>query len=199
MKPLLLLFAVSALVALSGGSAVAHGHRDVGDLDWTVGWAVEPALVGQPNAVDLAITRGATPLEGAEKGLKVEVSIGDETSDALDLTPVFDTPGEYRADIIPTVPGDYTFHFTGELEGEKVDETFTASKDDFSLIEGTGDLAFPKKAPTNTELAERLENVERTANDATDSIAMPRIAGIVGVVLGLIAIALAVRTRRSSS
>lgn len=196
MKRLLLFLVVLALAAPLVGTAQAHGHRDVGDLEWTVGWATEPALAGQPNAVQLSLVPS---IVGAEKGVKVVVGIGDQESDPLGLEPVFDTPGEYRAEIIPTVPGDYTFHFTGELEGEKVDESFTASQDDFDLVEGTGDLAFPKKAPTNTELAERLETVEETANDASDAIAMPRILAIIGIVLGLIAIAVAARPRKASN
>ncbi|HYZ92324.1 MAG TPA: hypothetical protein VFA34_08015 [Actinomycetota bacterium] len=191
---------VLALALPLAGRAEAHGHREVGDHGWTVGWAAEPAFAGQPNAVQLLLEHeNGEPAEGAEKDLKVTVSVGDAETEPLQLRTVFDSPGEYRADIIPTVPGDYTFHFTGEIQGVKVDETFTASKDDFSLIEGTGDLAFPKQAPTNTELAERLENIQRTANDAKDAITLPRVAAIVGVVLALVAIALAARPRRGSS
>lgn len=200
MRRLLSFLVLLAMAALPAGTARAHGHREVGEQEWTIGWAVEPALVGQPNAVQVFLAQiGGSPVEGAEKDLEVEVTIGDETTDPLELRTVFDSPGEYRADLIPTVPGDYTFHFTGELEGEKVDESFTASKDDFSLVESTGDLAFPKQAPTNAELAERLETVENTANDASDAIAMPRVLAIVAIVLALVAIAVAARSRKASN
>lgn len=189
-------FALVALAAVPAGTAFAHGHRDVDALEWSVGWAVEPALVGEPNAVQLSLSPS---VEGAEKKLKVVVSIGSQESDPLGLEPVFDSPGEYRAEIIPTVPGDYTFHFTGELGGDEVDQSFTASKDDFDLVEGTGDLAFPKKAPSNAELAERLESVDKTAGDAKEAAAMPRTLAIIGIVLALIAIVIAVRSRKAST
>ena len=150
----------------TGAPAFAHGHRGQGDLEFTVGWANEPALVGQPNAVQLIIEHDGAPLEGAEKTLKVTVSIGDQSTDPMELRTVFDAPGEYRADLIPTVVGGYTFHFTGTAGGEKVDQTFVSPKDGFDEVDGTTDIAFPKQAPTTTELAEKLASVERKAADA---------------------------------
>lgn len=194
--------ALAACALLAGplaGQAWAHGHREVGEIEWTVGWAEEPAFVGLKNGVQLVLTLGpdGPPVEGAEKDLRVVVSIGDEQTESLELRTVFESPGEYRADLIPTVPGDYTFRFTGTIDGEGVDESWTGSKDDFSQIEGTSDVTFPKAAPTNAELAERLEAVESTASDAEDAVMLPRILGIVGVVLALIALLVAGRPRRT--
>ncbi len=199
MRRFLPFLVLAILAAPLVGRANAHGTRAAGGHVWTVGWAVEPALVGQPNAVQVSLTEEGARVEGADKELKVEVRIGDETTDPLDLETVSDAPGEYRAAIIPTVPGDYTFRFIGRLDGEKVDESFTASKDDFSLVESAGDLAFPKKAPTNTELAERLETIEQTANDAEDAIGTSRLLAVVGIVLALVGIAIAARSRKGTS
>jgi len=195
------LFALAVVVITVGPlatTASAHGHRMVGEHEWTVGWAEEPAFVGFKNGVQLFLTQGpdGPPVEGAEKALKVTVSIGEEETEPLELRTVFDSPGEYQADLIPTVPGDYTFHFTGTIDGERVDESWTGSKDDFSQIEGTTEVNFPKAAPSNAELAERLE---ATANDAEDAVMLPRILAIVGVVLGLIALVVALRPRRSTA
>ncbi len=181
------------------GSASAHGHREVGEHEWTVGWSDEPAFVGFKNGVQLFLSHGpdGPPVVGAEKDLKVVVSIGDRETDPLELRTVFDSPGEYRADLIPTVPGDYTFRFAGKLDGESVDESFTGSKDDFSEIEGTSDITFPKAAPSNAELAERLEAVESTAKNAEDAVMLPRALGIIALVVGLIALIVGSRPRRA--
>ncbi len=180
------------------GSARAHGHREVGEHEWTVGWTDEPAFVGFKNAVQLTLAHhgGDQPVEGAEKGLEVVVSIGGRETEPLELRTVFDSPGEYRADLIPTVPGDYTFRFTGTLEGEEIDQSFTASKDDFSQIEGTSDVTFPKAAPSNAELAERIETAEANAQDA---LGMPRILGIAGIALGALALIVGARSRKASA
>ena len=44
-------------------------------------------------------------------------------------------PGEYAALIIPTAPGDYTFHVTGKVEGVKVDLEAASSPGTFSPVE----------------------------------------------------------------
>ena len=54
------------------------------------------------------------------------VTYGDQEQEFA-LAPTYDaeagtgTPGEYAALVIPTAPGDYTFHVTGTVEGVKVD------------------------------------------------------------------------------
>lgn len=194
------LFVMLTIAGPLATSALAHGHRTVGEIEWTVGWADEPAFVGFKNGVQLFLARGpqGPPVEGAEKDLKVVVSIGSERTEALELRTVFESPGEYRTDLLPTVPGDYTFRFAGTVDGEPVDESFTGSKDDFSQIEGTSEVAFPKAAPSNAELAERLEGAEATARDANTALGTARLIAIVAAVLALIAITLGVRSRRSS-
>src|SRR6266545_3616700 len=44
------------------------------------------------------------------------------------------TPGDYRAWFIRTAPGPYTFHFTGSIKGQKVDEKFTSSPTTFDEV-----------------------------------------------------------------
>ena len=59
--------------------------------------------------------------------LKVEVSFGDQTQE-FPIEPFFDEeegfgiPGDYRAWLIPTRAGTYSFHFTGTIDGEDVDD-----------------------------------------------------------------------------
>jgi hypothetical protein len=202
MKRCLLAFASCATAAAFvvgplAGIGYAHGTRGVADHKFIVGWAVEPAFVGFPNAVQLIVQEpDGTPVEGVEKELRVEVSIGGEKTEPMELRTVFDSPGEYRADLMPTVPGGYTFRFFGDFEGAQVDESFESPKDGFNEVEGTSEIAFPKAAPSTTELAERLRGVENTANDAEDAIALPRTLAIVGIVVGAIALIVGARPRR---
>lgn len=195
----LVVVAVAAPAALGWGAgpAHAHGQREVNGISWTVGWAEEPAFVGFRNAVQLFLVRPGTeePVEGAEETLEVEVGLGDETTERMPLRAVFDSPGEYRADLMPTAPGGYTFRFVGEVAGESVDESWTSPEDGFDVVEGTSQIAFPNPAPANAELAERIDAVEETAQDARDGLTLPRILGVAGVVLGLVALVLAVRPR----
>ena len=185
-----------AVVLLGARPAFAHGTRGQGDLKFTVGWANEPALVGQPNAVQLELVHDGAPVRGAEETLKVTVSIGDESTDPLELRTVFDSPGEYRADLIPTVVGGYTFHFTGTVDDEKVDQSFVSPKDGFDEVEGTSGIAFPKQAPTTTELAAKLASMERDISDANTAATRARFIGFVGVLIAVAGIGLGFFSRR---
>ena len=98
--------------------------------------------------------------------LKVTVSIGGQASDPLPLLNTFDpdtglgVPGDYEAAIIPTAPGDYTFHLTGSIDGTAVDETATSSDSTFnSVVDSTG-IQFPNQLPALTDIVTRLDRIE---------------------------------------
>jgi hypothetical protein len=112
------------------------------------------------------------------------------------LTPTFDpdtgfgTPGDYRAFFFPTAPGDYTFHFTGTIGSQKVDQSFTSGPSTFSTVADPTAAQFPVKAPTNAQLSQRLDaELPRLATESQVSSA--RTMGIVGIVVGVIGIVLA--------
>src|SRR3712207_5158909 len=118
------LVAVAAIAALLVGGyglfrADAHEQRDVADeFSFVVGFLDEPAFAGEQNGLDLRIatldpTGGVNsgPVEGAEETLTAEVRFGD-ASMPLEIEPVYNEPGSYRAIFFPTTPGDYTFHIT---------------------------------------------------------------------------------------
>jgi cobalamin biosynthesis Mg chelatase CobN len=68
--------------------------------------------------------------------------------------------GDYEASLMPTAPGDYTFHVTGSVHGTKVDETETSSDSTFnSAVDATG-IQFPAKLPTMAEVTTRLDRVD---------------------------------------
>jgi hypothetical protein len=218
----------SLLALLSAPIVAAHTHVDVGEFHLEVGWLNEPALVGQPNAVQLTIANhDESPVTdlGADD-LKVVVSTAGQDSDALALTPAFDAEegegplGEYHAALVPTAPGDYSFHFTGSIHGTAVDVTLKSGPETFDSVEGTSDLEFPVKQPTLTEVGTRLDRIDgriealRSAAPAAGALASAQdtatgasaaadralligaLLGGAGLVVAVIALALVLRVRR---
>lgn len=100
-----LVLALSLLLTLT---AMAHEHREVGEAAITFGWRVEPAYTTLFNGPELHIAHHETeePIEDLEETLQLEISFGDQTK-VLRLRAVWDEPGSYTADLIPTQPGDY--------------------------------------------------------------------------------------------
>ena len=128
-----------------GGSA--HEHRTVADdtYELTIGFIDEPAYVNLKNGLSLRVVTvdGEEPVEGLVDTLEAEVIYGDQSM-KLELEPVFNDPGHYRAIFFPTATGAYTFHISGEIEGNEIDETFESGPDTFSEVEPIEPLQFPK-------------------------------------------------------
>jgi len=226
--------AVLSLSPMTAPGVAAHTEQHVGDFHVLIGWLNEPALVGQPNAVQLTITdhdeKPVTDL--AADDLTVVVSTAGQDSPALPVTPAFDTeegfgnPGEYHAELIPTAPGDYSFHVTGKIHDTTADLTVASGPETFDPIEGTSDLEFPVRQPTLTEVGTRLDRIDAridalqsaapvsdgglalaggamTAAEGAQAAAdrallIGLIVGGAGLVLALAAIYLLVRTRRAA-
>ena len=107
------------------------------------------------------------------------MSIGGQQSQSLDLTNKFDAdtglgiPGDYEAPLIPTAPGDYTFHLTGTIHGQAVDETATSSDSTFnSAVEAT-DIQFPNKLPSLTEVTTSLDRINARLSASPSPVASP--------------------------
>ena len=70
----------------------------------------------------------------------------------LDLLNKFDpdtglgVPGDYEAPLVPTAPGDYTFHLSGKIHDTVVDETATSSDSTFNSVVDATDIQFPDPA-----------------------------------------------------
>ena len=62
------------------------------------------------------------------------------------------TPGDYEAPLIPTIPGDYTFHLAGKIHDTAVDETATSSDLTFDSAVDETDIQFPAKVLSLTEV-----------------------------------------------
>jgi hypothetical protein len=179
--------AFGSLLATSG-DADAHERRSVGAYNFVVGWLNEPALINQPNAVDLRVTRASdgSNVTGLEQTLKLQVKADDKTTD-VQVRPRFNTPGAYDGRLLPTALGAYTFVITGTIEGQTVNETFTAGTGTFGLIEQGA--AFPNELPTNQDLAERLVVLESAKDTGSDDSDTGMMVGIAGVILGALGLA----------
>jgi hypothetical protein len=222
----------SAMLALLLVPAVtAHVHEDVGPYGVEIGWKVEPVYVGQPNAVQVTIHDGQSQpvTDLGPDDIKVVLSTADQQSQPLTFEPGWDPTegegplGEYDAALVPTAPGDYTFHITGTIKGEAVDITVASSETTFDPVLGTSDAEFPVKLPTMAEVVTRLDRVDsrisglsggggptQAAVDAARAAATDARAaadrallvgaglGILGTVLAVAALAVVQRRGRSS-
>jgi hypothetical protein len=199
-----LLVVASAGVLIFSSTALAHERRAVGSYTFVVGFLTEPAIVDEPNAIDLRITRtsDSSPITGLEQTLKAEVtSEGGSEKLEVQLRPRFNTPGAYDGRFLPTKAGVYTFRIFGTIEGTQVEESFTSSDSTFSSV--ATPVAFPQPVVSSQELNESLQGVEQRLasledDDGSDGAMM---IGILGVVLGAAGLGTAVfsLTRKSNA
>jgi hypothetical protein len=167
--------------------AQAHGSTQVGDYELVIGFHNEPAYQGEPNGLDLFVTKTTTnePVNGLEDTLQVEVIYG-ASSQELPIRAQFGQDGAYTAYILPTEAGDYTWHIWGDIEGTPVDVSMTSSPDTFSSVEPKSAVAFPAVEPTLKELRDQVQMASTIA-------ILGAALGVIGIVVGF----LAMRTKRS--
>jgi hypothetical protein len=190
MRVVPLLLATLLLVALPA-TASAHERRDVGaTYQFVVGFISEPAILGEPNGVDLRITNKETnqPVQGAEKTLKVAVQFGGGAPKEMPLRARFGQPGAYTADLIPTRAGSYIFTFTGDLEGTAVNEKFESGPGRFNDVQAADQLQFPETVPYAGELQRQLRDAEARTQQATTFAYAGVALGLLGTVVGLAAL-----------
>lgn len=215
--------AMAAVVGLAGvlavftgaGPASAHEERKVGKYMLAVGFGDEPAYAGTKNSVQMFLHDAKTDKAITDLGdtLKVDITqgSGSATDDSQKLTmnmePNFEvgesgTPGDYRAFFIPTAPGTYTFHLTGTIKGQKVDEKFTSGPQTFSDADDPSQVEFPAKEPSGIQLSQRLDREvprlntalaasQSRASKAEDAAGQARVIAIAGVVVGVLGLAAA--------
>jgi hypothetical protein len=171
--------AISATIAVLFGllvASVAYAHvvKQAGPYTVEIGWQHEPTYVGEANGVQVIIhDADENPITDlGTDDLKVVVSTGDQQTGELTFEPGFDLEegegplGEYNAPIMPTAPGDYTFHLTGTIHGEPIDIMVTSSDETFDTVKGTADIQFPTKLPALPDVVTRLDRIDdRLASD----------------------------------
>jgi hypothetical protein len=167
------------LVLVLSATASAHVVKQFGTYSVAMGWLHEPTYVGVENAVQV-IVKDATgqPVNDLQPGdLQVVISTAGQQTAALPLQPSFDpdtglgTPGEYTATIIPTQVGDYTFHLSGAIHGQAVDETVTSSDQTFNSVTAGSDVQFPVKLPALGDLSTLIQRVDGRATSANAAAA----------------------------
>ena len=195
---------LGAALAATAAPARAHETASAGALALEVGWGTEPAYVGQLNTIQLIVTHAADgdPINDPGARLTAKVTYGDQGQEFA-LLPTYDAeagtgiPGEYAALVIPTAPGDYTFHVTGTVEGVKIDLEVTSSPKTFSPVEDASAVQFPVKVPGTGQVAERLDKeLPRMAtvakvSDMEGQISSAQTMAYVGIAVGIVGIVLA--------
>jgi hypothetical protein len=94
---------------------------------------------------------------------------GDQTKTLL-LQAAEDDPGHYIADLIPTRPGDYSFHVTGTIGDTSVDEVFSSADGEFSSVEPGSDILFPDTELSLPELQTQIQDLQAQVDALRDQI-----------------------------
>lgn len=174
------LIAMTALLA-SYQIVFAHESVTVGDYTLEIEWVNEPPIVGQQNAivVNVSTTSDKKPVEDIS-ALTVAVSYGGQNK-TLTLQPLGeDTPGQFVAPILPTIPGQYTIDLGGKL--------------------GTTDVK-AEVQPEEVQAADVLQfpSIASAASDQQSAaLAMMNWLIYISLMIGLIALVLAVMALRKS-
>ena len=144
------LLAIMALLA-SYQKVLAHETITVGNYEIEIGWANEPPVVGQQNAIVVNVSDTssgeAQPVEDVSS-LTVTVSYGGQSKE-LTLQPLGeDTPGQFVAPILPTVAGQYTITLGGKLGETAVDAQVEPEE-----VQPADTLQFPSVGTTQKSAA----------------------------------------------
>lgn len=180
-----------ALSAVSATAVLAHEERQVAGYDMEVGFINEPVFVGDKSGLEFSVMKDGQPVEGLETTLKAEVKVGDQHMD-LPITAREDDPGWYESVFIPTLAGPYTFHISGTIEGQAIDESFTSSPTGFNEVQDTAAGQFPIQFPAMADLAAQAKQ----GADANAELPLALGLGGAGAILGLLALGVSLAGRR---
>jgi len=206
------------LAALAAAPASAHAEKTVGRYAFVVGFGDEPAYAGQPNSLQVLITRDgkpATDLAGQLDGLMAHAYYGRKADPKAEnammpLEPHFGddwgTPGDYRSFFVPTQAGAYTFELKGKLGDQRINLVVPSGPETFGDVNDPAKTAFPAvKHPSTAQLAQRLDRettrlngavaaataAQRAAEDTADQARLLALGGLLVGVVGLVVGALA--------
>jgi hypothetical protein len=188
------ILAASLGLSLAAPIVLAHEEREVAGYDVEVGLIDEPVFVGDRSGLEMFVHKGEQPVEGLDKTLKATVAYGDRSID-LPLSPRESDPGAYESVFIPTAAGAYRFHITGKIEAATIDEMFTSSPSGFGEVEDVASGQFPAQLPSIVDLSAQAEKGADAAGRQPLAIGL----GVAGVLLGLVALGVALASRRNGS
>jgi hypothetical protein len=180
-----ILFTV-VLLLVTATAAFAHGSTTVGDYTIEIGFKNEPAIQGEMNGLDLIVTNTKTekPVTGLADSLQAEIIFG-ASKKTLKIEPVEGEDGAYTAAVIPTAVGDYTWHIFGKIEDTPVDISMTSSPTTFVSVDPPSTITIPGSAAAGLTSEMALAQANQRA-----TIGM--IAGLVGILIGLVSLVVAV-------
>jgi hypothetical protein len=176
------------VLLLAPGTALAHERRTIanGKYDVVVGWDNEPAYADMKNAASIRIMDAGTtnPVTGADKTLKIAIRQGASTQ-SFPLRAVFGQNGYYVADIVPTRTGDYQWMFTGDINGDAVNETFDSADGKFDGVIAASPLQFPLQLGDPAQSAAAVQAAQADAQSARMLAYGGIVLGVLGVVAGV--------------
>ena len=182
----LLLIAVFAVP----GTALAHERRAIanGKYDVVVGWDDEPTYADLKNAASIRIMQAGTttPVVGADKTLKLAIRQGASTKECP-LHAAFGQDGYYLADLVPTRVGDYQWIFSGNINGDQVNETFDTAYGKFDAVQAPTALQFPLALADPAQTNARVQSAQADAQSARTLAYVGIGVGVIGVRVGLAA------------
>jgi hypothetical protein len=228
MKTKLLGWVLSTSVLLMPALALAHEHQifniNGSYYQFTVGSLNEPVAVDDKTGVDLKVEQVTAEhamekhddsmphvaetfptVPGLDKTLKIELNAGGAKK-VLGLSPVWNTPGSYKANFIPTVQTSFSYRFLGTVNNTPVDLTFTCLPEGQTAAEDTkmvkmsdkvsrvskaggfgcpvakADLGFPQQSASTYDL------VTKDA-ELTNTVSKANMTGLIGIVLGVLGLA----------
>jgi hypothetical protein len=181
--------ALAGLLAATAAGSDAHETKSADQYRLTIGWGDEPAFAGYRNSIDLDVADGSgKPVSDLGGGsLSVEVVFADARR-TLPLLPGGGPPGRFRAFLVPTRAGSYTFRVTGTVRGRAIDLTSACSESTFHCVEDAGELQFPVKDASAGQLSESVSRALPRADAALGAARSAQTLALAG--LGLAAAAL---------
>ena len=183
---------LAALLLTLPAPASAHETQTVNRLRLTIGWGDEPVFSGAKNSVEVDVSEATgAPVTDPGGSLTAEVSFGDERI-VLPLQPSGQRPGKFRAWLVPTRPGTYTFHITGTVKGQTIDTSSTCSDKTFDCVTDVSDVQFPAKDPSAGQLAESVSRALPRAERAMDTAAGARNVAMAAIGVAALALAAAI-------
>ena len=141
-----------------------NGHAHTGDGGGDDGMSMTDE--------DATTAPAGIPVEGLAETLQVEVThVPSGASRIMNLRAVFQAPGNYTADLIPTAPGVYQVRVFGSIEETAVDETFVSAGGGggFSDVVSKTDLYFPEPLAEIRELESAVRGAVAAAQEAQDA------------------------------
>ena len=195
-KTIVAVVGLVVLILISLRTIPVHAHQpfDVGPYHIEIGWATEPPVTWQQNAVEVIVTNSTDQSEviGLASNLTITLHYAGQNkvfSGAAGRILTTDTNGVYHAPVILTEPGSYNATLTGTIKSTAVNliavpDGFERVEDGFDSSNPNG-ILFPGPAQSPSQLQASTGDANNRANTAM-------LLGYLGVAVGVLGILVAV-------